>query len=281
MVFRGAAVRQNGFNLECLTSGGPFLEIVERELTTKKVRIFRDESDDASAEWMTLSEYTRMVSAASANASLGMPYARAFPLASFETCADAVAPLAEYHSPEASLLAKAAHSTSTGMVFLSLSQGTTTKMHMDVSDSFFTQVYGRKRWLFTEAKYAAQLQVYADTMNLVYIAGYDVHREPVPPEIPILEVTLKPGDVLYFPSMSFHAVYNLDPVTMGIDEVAPDPIGAFKRHWFFALGTLLNPWVTYKTLAQVWRTGAFDGHELFFEGFSAKSRENRGGQREL
>lgn len=281
VVFRGAAMRQNGFNLECLTARGPFLEVVESELTNKLIRIFRDEYDDASAEWMTVSEYRHRVAEAQANASLGMPYARAFPLGIFKSCKDAVDPLGEYHSPEASLLAKAAHATSTAMVFLSLSAGTTTKMHMDVSDSFFTQVYGRKRWLFTEARYAAQLQVYADTMNLVYIAGYDVHREPVPPEITMREVTLEPGDVLYFPSMSFHAVYNLDPITMGIDEVAPDPIGALKRHWFFAAGTLLNPWVTYKTLSQVWRTGAFDGHELFFEGFSAKSRPKEGEEKEL
>merc|ERR1719446_415825 len=108
------------------------------------------------------------------------------------------------------------------LVFYSANMGTTTKMHMDVGDSLFTQVYGRKKWIFADPNYATTMHLYGEHMNLFYSTGIDIHYEAAPPEVPMKEVILYPGDTVYFPSMTFHAVTNLDPVTLGIDQPCMD-----------------------------------------------------------
>jgi len=272
VVFRGAATKENGWDLGCFDAVDKDpAEALERELSDRKFRIFRDEYDDGSADFMTFSEYRGLVAEADANKSRNMPYARSFPIANLETCGKAVptAKLANYHSDYAITYGDM---FSNRVLFVSLNNETTTKMHIDVGDSFFTQVVGRKKWLFVDNKYAAKLQIYGDTMNLVYIAGYDVHRERVPFEIPVKEVILHPGDVLYFPGMTFHAVLNLDLVTIGIDDTAMDLVGAFRRHWFLTMTTALNPWMIKNVVQQLWRTGTFDGYEMYFQGFSKNYR---------
>jgi len=145
---------------------------------------------------------------------------------------------------------------------------------MDVSDSFFVQVYGRKRWYFVDPQYATQIKVFADPLNLVFVAGFDIHREAVPPEIPVHEVVLSPGDLLYFPAMTFHAVVNLDPVTLGVDAPVVDPHGAVLRHGMLTLATLLNPWVAYKSILQVVQKGRFRAQELYFAEYMKGSGKN-------
>mmetsp|Transcript_35181 Transcript_35181/g.47483 ORF Transcript_35181/g.47483 Transcript_35181/m.47483 type:complete len:207 (-) Transcript_35181:202-822(-) len=161
----------------------------------------------------------------------------------------------------------------TSVMFSSFTEGTNTKMHMDIGDTLFTQVYGRKRWLLADPKYATKLQIYGDRLNLVYISGFDVHREPLPNEVFLHEVILNPGDVLYFPPMTFHSVYNLDPVTIGIDNAAFDAVGSFWRHWLLTSTTLFNPRIVFRALSMLVRTGSFTCTELYFDGFSSTSTE--------
>merc|ERR550532_146875 len=78
------------------------------------------------------------------------------------------------------------------MLFVSYNEGTSTKMHMDMADSLFQQVVGRKRWLFVDIEYASELKIWAETLNLVYISGYDVHHEAVPAHVPVREIVLNP-----------------------------------------------------------------------------------------
>lgn len=272
VVFRGAAIRENGFDIQCLQEAGSVVEAMRRELGETKIRVFRDEYDDGSAEWMTFTQYELIAAQARANKSLNMPYARSFPVENLKSCGEAVPKelLAARRAPWA--LTHVSRSLKQQFAFLSVLKGTTTKLHLDTGDSFFTEVFGRKRWLFVEPQFAKDLKIYADSLNLVYVAGYDVFRENLPPHVPVREVILNPGDVLYFPSMTLHAVENLDEFTLGIDDAAMDAVNSFRRHWLLTVGTLLNPYMIYKSLEMIVRTGALNGYELYFDGFSRNSK---------
>jgi hypothetical protein len=269
VVFRNAATKQNGFDLECVTgTGRPVKEELARLMGDRKIRIFKDLYDDGSAAIMTIDEYEALARKAEANSSVPFPYPRAFPQNALGRCAPVPeAKMLQYHN----LFASAFMLESAGLVFDSSNKGTTTKMHMDVSDSLFTQVYERKRWTFVDPEYATNLQIYGNSLNMVYISGYDVHHEPIPQEVPIKEVILHPGDVVYFPPMTFHAVENLDDITFGIDQPSFDAVGALYRHWLCALCSFLNPRMVWKAVKMFVTTGWIDGHDLYFDGdgFSA------------
>jgi len=262
MVFRKGATTEYGFDLGCLTQHNRSVqELLAEHLGDREIRTFKDQFDDASAEFMPIQMYNQLAAEAASDPTKPIPYARAFPQEHLGSCR----PLST------SVLMKYRRNLAVGIipddmafVFYSSNNGTTTKMHMDVSDSFFVQVYGRKRWYFVDPQYATQIKVFADPLNLVFVAGFDIHREAIPPEIPVREVVLSPGDLLYFPAMTLHAVVNLDPVTVGVDAPVVDPYGAILRHRTLTLATLLNPWVAYKSILQVVQKGRFRAQELYF-----------------
>jgi len=218
---------------------------------------------------MTIQQYRELAANAAANDSKSMPYPRAFPQNSMKSCRPMPKELVRpYRSLVGRFMQEHLPMPDAAMLFVSYNQGTTTKMHMDVADTLFQQVAGRKRWLFVDPEYASRLKIWGDTLNLVYISGYDVHREAVPPEVPIREIILNPGDLLYFPSMTFHAVYNLDPVTVGVDLPAMDLAGAFTRHWLLTLCTMFNPWIVIRSVKMLVRDGKWSMMGLYFDGFS-------------
>jgi len=202
-----------------------------------------------------------------------LPYPRAFPQGALgKDCVPVPDDkLQQYHGmfSTAAMLAEGGKA----LVFYSLNKGTTTKMHMDVGDSLFTQVYGRKKWSFVDPAYATTLQTYGENLNLFYSTGFDVHLESVPAEVPIKEVILHPGDVVYFPAMMFHAISNIDDVTLGIDQPCMDFGGAFRRHWLCTVCSLLNPWMIVKVIKQFLVTGTIKGDEIYFDkdNFAGKS----------
>lgn len=271
VVFRGGATPEFGFDLGCLTEGvktdADMRErLVERSGDTK-FRVFTDQYNDASVEWLTMAEYIALVDDAIANGSKPMPYARAYSQSSL-TCKPVPSEqLALRRSWGGWACARFLPEPDTSQLFVSFTQGTNTKMHMDVGDSIFTQVYGRKRWLLIDRSYATKLKIYGDHLNLVYIAGYDVHREPLPNDVYVEEVILGPGDVLYFPGMTLHSAYNLDPVTIGIDNVVIDLANGFLRHWLLTATTAFNPRIVYRILKQLWYKGGFKVTDLYFDTF--------------
>jgi len=277
-VFRQAATEKYGFDPNCLTQGGKrsVQEGLEAEMGDNKVLIFKDQYNDASAELMTIHEYRKLAEAAANNKSTVFPYPRAFPQNSMKSCRpmpnDKMFP---YRSLAGRLNQQYLPMPDRSLMFVSYNEGTTTKMHMDVADTLFQQVYGRKRWLFVDPEYASELKIWGDTLNLVYIAGYDVHREALPHHIPIREIILHPGDLLYFPAMTFHAVCNLDPITVGIDNPAMDLHGSFVRHWFLTLCTILNPWIVIRSIAMILRDGKWDGAGLYFDGFTKEKQRQQ------
>jgi len=117
----------------------------------------------------------------------------------------------EYHSWFGSMAQTCLPEPDFSVVFMSYTEGTNTKMHIDIGNSFVTQVAGRKKWLFVDPEYTTNMQVYGDHLNLVFLAGFDVFREPVPPEVPLKEVIAYPGDIIYFPTMTSTPSTTLTP----------------------------------------------------------------------
>lgn len=265
IVFRKGATKEHGFDLECLTgTGKPLQEEMARHMGKRKARVFKDSYDDGSATFMTIDQYAEIAARAKANLSMAVPYPRAVPQSALGECTPVPEKkLEQYHGmfSSAAMLADGAKA----LIFYSLNKGTTTKMHMDVGSSFFTQVYGRKKWLFADPEYATTLQLYGESMNLFFSTGYDVHLEPAPPEVPIKEVILHPGDVVYFPAMTLHAVVNMDEETLGIDQPCMDFGGSLRRHWLVTVSSMLNPFMILKVFKQFFMTGRIDGHEVYFD----------------
>lgn len=265
VVFRNGATKEHGFNLECLTgTGKPFREEIARQMGERKVRIFTDSYEDGSATHMTIKDFQDLAKEAEKNTSMPVPYARAIAQNSLGECR----PLPEekivqYHGMFSS--AQMLPVGTKALMFLSFNKGTTTKMHFDVGDSILTQVVGRKKWLFVEPEYATTMKTYGEAMNLFYSTGYDVHLEAAPPEVFIKETILYPGDVLYFPSFTFHAVANLDDTTLIVDQPCMDFGGSLMRHWLCAVSSLLNPFMILKVAKQFLATGTINGHEVYFD----------------
>jgi len=147
-------------------------------------------------------------------------------------------------------------------------------MHADCGDTLFTQLVGRKRWYLIDPEYTSKLAPWAQRLNLAYFTGYDVHNEPLPEEVVIQEVTLNPGDILYFPAFTWHAVDNLDRVTLGADSASFDLLGALYRHWFLAAGTIFNPFTPIKAIDLYRRKGAFTTSELYFDSYTSEANKH-------
>lgn len=263
VVFRRGATPQHGFDLECLTGSGDLLGRLRQEFAGRKLMVLRDGQNTSTLDKMTFEEYEELSSAAALNKSLPMPYARALAMWQLDGCAGMLqgANLSRYHSKVSA--------ASLNYLFLSVAGGTTSSMHGDTGDVISIQVHGRKRWQFVQPAYLRHLGVFAERSNIAYNAGVKIPLEPAPSDVPVLEVILNPGDILYFPPMAFHSVENIDPTTLAILDVAGDPFGAMHHHWLLTLGTVLNPRVAYKLFSQVWKTGRgeIDGG---YDAFSSK-----------
>lgn len=126
------------------------------------------------------------------------------------------------------------------------SKPTWTQCHCDVSTTNFMMIEGRKRWRFWSPSQTPFLYPYGQMLNSAYNTAVDVHHPNMAsfPEFAQAEgheVTLEPGDVLFFPSMWWHAVENLEPMSTGMDFAFIDILGSLKRNPVFTIASLLNP----------------------------------------
>ena len=129
------------------------------------------------------------------------------------------------------------------------------------------------------------------------------------------EVILEPGDVLFFPSMWYHAVKNLPPVilifyykfsffiflfiflsfffkihffffnifffskglTFGIDLPIIDPINSLKRNPLLTFGTVFNVKAAYHLMKSA-LSGKAGGKTLFFAGYLKNNTDSKGSE---
>jgi len=90
------------------------------------------------------------------------------------------------------------------------SGGTITPLHHDPVNLIFVQVYGRKVWQIISPHYTHMLYNYRGVFSEVDIENPDYEKYPLFQRIPIIEVTLEPGDAIFMPVGWWHAVKSLD-----------------------------------------------------------------------
>lgn len=151
-----------------------------------------------------------------------------------------------------------------------------TQVHCDISSSTFLMVQGRKRWVLYPPTQTRYMYPYAQWRNVAYNAGLDVFA-PNFTEVPEFkhaegfEVTLQQGDVLFFPSMWWHGVQNLDKVTVGVDFPFIDYPGSWARNSVFAVCTLANPIMIYDAITNIFSGGSLRG--VFFAGYRKDAKK--------
>lgn len=154
-----------------------------------------------------------------------------------------------------------------------------TQCHCDISTTNFMMIEGRKRWRFYSPPQTPFLYPYGQMLNSAYNTAVDVHHPDMAsfPEFKKAEgyeVTLEPGDVLFFPSMWWHAVENLDPMSTGIDFAFIDVLGSLKRNPLFTITSLLNP-----NLIMTSVRGILSGRGLlasFFDSYLVDAEDRKG-----
>lgn len=97
--------------------------------------------------------------------------------------------------------------------FLFIGGGNTlTPIHTALSNTVFVQIYGKKKWTFWEPDERLFMNVRAE--RRAYFFSKMALNEPDPKDFPLakycnrFEVTLEPGDVLWFPGFYWHHVVN-------------------------------------------------------------------------
>lgn len=88
--------------------------------------------------------------------------------------------------------------------------GTLTPLHHDLTNNFFVQLYGRKRFLMVPACEVPYVFNEKHVYTKVDIFNPDYQRYPLFKRATVLEVTLNPGDSLFIPIGWWHAVESLD-----------------------------------------------------------------------
>jgi len=88
--------------------------------------------------------------------------------------------------------------------------GTITPLHHDPVNLIFVQVYGRKVWKIIPPYYTHMIYNYRGVFSEVDCENPDYEKYPLFQKIPIIEVTLNPGDAIFMPVGWWHAVKSLD-----------------------------------------------------------------------
>jgi hypothetical protein len=101
--------------------------------------------------------------------------------------------------------------------------GTVTPLHHDLTNNFMAQVLGRKLVRLIPADDAARIYNDLHCFSEVDLSNIDYARFPLMREVRILDVELKPGEVLFLPVGWWHWVKGLDvTITMTFTNFAFD-----------------------------------------------------------
>ncbi len=125
-------------------------------------------------------------------------------------------------------------------------EGTATQWHCAELQNLFVQVTGKKRWLMADPAYtpcfepriSSSSQQYCHSM--VDFRDPDIERFPLYQYVPMWEVVLEPGDLLYVPPFWWHCVENLTDTT-GVAIWWPNVGPAIRGHATLAWLTVLSP----------------------------------------
>ena len=83
--------------------------------------------------------------------------------------------------------------------------GSTTQAHYDVSNNYFAQIEGEKRFRMWGPEHHWSLHVFPDAHPRARKAQIDIDGDPATPP-PAMDVILRPGDAILVPAFWFHHV---------------------------------------------------------------------------
>ncbi len=89
--------------------------------------------------------------------------------------------------------------------------GTKTPFHHDLTNNFMAQVIGRKQVKLMAACDVAHVYNHLHCYTPVDGGAIDYERFPMMRDVPVMECTLSPGELLFLPVGCWHYVYALDP----------------------------------------------------------------------
>lgn len=89
-------------------------------------------------------------------------------------------------------------------------QGTITPFHHDLTNNFMMQIIGRKKVRLMAPCESARVYNFRHCFTDVDAKNVDLARFPAMKGVPILEVTLEPGEILFLPVGWWHHVEGLD-----------------------------------------------------------------------
>ena len=73
--------------------------------------------------------------------------------------------------------------------------------------------------------------------------------------------------MLFFPSFTWHAVENLDEITVGMDLAVYDILGSLRTQPILALGTIFNMKIWYRVVLGLLQGKIGSMKATFFEGY--------------
>lgn len=102
--------------------------------------------------------------------------------------------------------------TANRLCFIGMGEKSKTIQHGAVTDNWFLQVAGKKRWVITPPEYTPYWKpVFTPTIavgSLLPLADPET-------KVPVLEITSEPGDLFYFPGFWWHEVNNEGSLNFG------------------------------------------------------------------
>jgi hypothetical protein len=131
-------------------------------------------------------------------------------------------------------------------IFMGVNYGKTT-MHCHISQTNYIMIKGRKKWTLISPDECSKLIPICDRRetNIFYnsmVNIFDIDYDKFPSMVHIKkdEIILNEGDILMFPAMWWHAVENLDAITIGCDVPYVSVIDSLYQNIDLTLGTIFN-----------------------------------------
>jgi len=164
----------------------------------------------------------------------------------------------------------------------------TTRLHADLGESFVLATEGRKRWRLFGPENSLLLRPKGMVKDVGFTAGFDAWAPDFAalPQLRLCEGwegAAEAGDLLYFPSQTWHGVENLGERNVIVDVATFDFVRSVGRNWPQSLVTMLHPGA-FVDLVRYCALGAEsnDGHrlpsyacgkEVYFQGYRSVPRD--------
>jgi len=297
VVFKGFLTHQKAMGswaagFKNLTEPWWTVEHLGKELAGIEVRVFQNYSCDDSIVWTDFGEYANTVM----KDPDAIQYARAVS-EHWEVKPEMMAAVDEKLFSEMAgrytwwddMLSRFHNWIGRSVIFVS-GRKPTTRLHSDVGESFVVHTEGQKHWRFFNPDSSLLFRPRGMVKSVGFGAGFDVWAPDfeADPQLRLArgwETNVDTGDLLYFPSQTWHAVRNVGDRNVIFDYGTFDFARALSRNWPMTLISMLHPGaavdlIRYCALGAESRDGHYlpqkyaCGKEVYFQGYKPKRSED-------